>query len=120
MLETERLSFSIVRPRIINDKVRIKEGRESHITKIKEINAEIDRKYQSAVEMLKSLDCGNMLIGNPKHQTIPDEYYEWKEIIDMTWAWISVDVYFGSNFYNFLRREGIFDKYFPDWTAYVI
>ena len=87
------------------------------------LNSEkVEEKYSILVGQLEELGCYCSKLGKPTYQTIPDDWYEWREYIDTERFSISICCHNGTKFYQYLQSNGILDKYFPEeyknWKFY--
>lgn len=100
-------------PRQIREKVCLKNDWRNHFGKINKQNDKRRKKYNTLVSKMEQLGCRQF--DYPEYEQIPNEWFEWKEYVDTTWASISVCCHSDTQFYKFLQRNNIFEKYFPEW-----
>jgi hypothetical protein len=100
---------------LVREKRNLKENYQTKATEIKRENDLLRNQISILVKQLEHLGCDCDDLRGPLYQTIPDDWYEWNEYIDVTKASISVCCHDQTKFYQYLRECGILDKYFPEW-----
>lgn len=100
-------------PRVIREKVCLKRECKNQFMKTNHDNKKRREKYITLVNKLKDLGCSQF--DHPEYKDIPNDWFEWKEYIDTTSASISVCCHSDTQFYKFLQRNDMLEKYFPEW-----
>jgi hypothetical protein len=115
-------SFGYHTEPLIKERGNLKAGYQNEISEMGKKNALIQEKYSILVGQLEELGCYCSKLGKPTYQTIPDDWYEWREYIDTERFSISICCHNGTKFYQYLQSNGILDKYFPEeyknWKFY--
>lgn len=100
--------------RHVREKIKVKDECKEIVDKITLENNQLKDKFTSLADELDKLGCDTSDVGCPKYKLIPDEYFEWNEYDDYKTC-ISVGCHNGTIFYKFLQKNGLLEKYFPQW-----
>jgi hypothetical protein len=100
---------------IIREKGNLYPVYEKEVAKIEKENKLIEAKYLVLVDQLEELGCDCDDLKSPKYQTIPNDWYEWNESIDINRDSFNICCHKGTKFYQHLQKHGILNKYFPEW-----
>ncbi len=91
---------------------------EKELALIDKQNEERNQRAEELIDELRKLGCGDTgdldEIGSPTTLYGPDEYYEWVDKLANIPP-ISVQCHEGTRFYQFLKTNGLIERFFPDW-----
>jgi hypothetical protein len=100
---------------LVKEKGNLKTGHETKLAEIEKQNKLIESKYVVLVNKLEKMGCYCKKLGFPTYQTLSDEWYEWKEYVDIDRAKFNICCHKGTKFYQHLKETGVLNKYFPEW-----
>lgn len=100
-------------PPLQKDRLELKDEYKEQVDTITKENEILKEKYLNLVGQLKELgcDCNDTV----NYKIIPKEWYNWVEYYDATRASINICCHDKTEFYIYLKNNGMLDKYFPEW-----
>lgn len=110
---TDQVNFKFVPPPLQKDRLELKDEYKEQVDTITKENEIIREKYLILIKQLNELGCH--CDHTPTYKSIPDEWYNWVEYYDATKAGINICCHNKTEFYIFLKDNGMLDKYFPEW-----
>jgi hypothetical protein len=110
---TNQIDVKFVPPPLQKDRLELKDEYKEQFNIITKENETLREKYLNLVAQLKELgcDCNDTI----NYKSILKEWYNWVEYYDATKAGINICCHNKTEFYIYLKDNGMLDKYFPEW-----